>query len=126
MRESGYYPPGAEFDPSAPYNEPVVPEREFEITISQTLSKLVTVTTDKYIPEVDYETGDLYTNTSETDWYGIYEEEQYNILELLDHLQTFAEKELKNVSPNSGRGRELQRIIESCKDWTVDDYCIEE
>lgn len=21
MRESGYYPPGAEFDPSAPYND---------------------------------------------------------------------------------------------------------
>lgn len=120
------YPPGAENDPSAPWNDPVVPEREFEITISQTLSKTVTVTTDNYIPEVDYETGDLYTNTSETNWYEVYEDEHYTIPELLEHLQVFAEKELKNVSPNSGRGKELQNIISACKDWIVDDYCIEE
>lgn len=119
------YPPGAEFDSSAPYNEPVVPEREFEITISQTLSKLVTVTTDNYIPEVDYETGHMYTDTSETDWYEVYEGQHYTIPSLLEHLQVFAEKELENVSPNSGRGRELQSIINACKDWIVDDYCIE-
>lgn len=119
------YPPGAEGSFSAPWNEPVVPEREFEITISQTLSKLVTVTTDNYIPEVDYETGHMYTNTSETDWYEVYENEHYTIPSLLEHLQVFAEKELKNVSPNSGRGRELQNIISACKDWIVDDYCIE-
>lgn len=119
------YPPGAENDPSAPWNEVSVPEREFDITISQTLSKTVTITTDNYIPEVDYETGDLYTNTSETDWYEVYENEHYTIPELLEHLQVFAKKELENVSPNSGIGRELQNIISACKDWIVDDYCIE-
>lgn len=122
MRDRDYYPPGAYDDPNAPYNQIDPPEKEFNLTVSQTLSKSIEVVTDNYIPECDYETGCIYANTSETDWYGIYEEEQYNILELLGHLQTFAEKELENVSPNSGRGRELQRIIESCKDWTVDDY----
>ena len=36
MRESGYYPAGAEFDPSAPYNEDrYVPHRRFvSVTIS--------------------------------------------------------------------------------------------
>ena len=28
MRESGYYPPGAEFDPNAPYNQVDPPEIE--------------------------------------------------------------------------------------------------
>ena len=119
------YPPGAENDSSAPYNEPVVPEQEFEITISQTLSKTVTVTTDNYNPILD-ESGLVYIDTSETDWYEVYEEQHYTITELLEHLQVFAEKELKNVSPNSGRGIELQNIINACKDWIVDDYCIEE
>ena len=122
MRDRDYYPPGAYDDPSAPYNEPIIPDKEFEVTISQTLSKTVTVTTDKYIPEGDYETGRIYANTSETDWREVYEEEHYTITELLEHLQTFAEKELENISSNSGRSRELRRIIEACKDWTVDDY----
>lgn len=121
------YPPGvSDNTPGAPWNDPVVPEREFDITISQTLSKIVTVTTENYIPEVDYETGDVYINTSETDWYEVYENEHYTIPELLEHLQVFAKKELENVSPNSGRGIELQGIINACKDWIVDDYCIEE
>lgn len=31
MRESGWYPPGAEFDPNAPYNQVELPEREYNI-----------------------------------------------------------------------------------------------
>lgn len=38
MRESGYYPPGAEFDPNAPYNEPST-TRDATVTVSITLSK---------------------------------------------------------------------------------------
>lgn len=32
MRESGYYPTGAEFDPRAPYNEPLEENYEFIVT----------------------------------------------------------------------------------------------
>ena len=32
MRESGYYPPGAEFDSRAPYNEPLEENYEFIVT----------------------------------------------------------------------------------------------
>ena len=46
--ESGYYPPGAEFDPRAPYNQVDLPEKEIEVTISVTLSKTVKVTVDDY------------------------------------------------------------------------------
>ena len=34
MIESGYYPPGAEFDPNAPYNEKELPEKEIELSLS--------------------------------------------------------------------------------------------
>lgn len=116
------YPPGAEHDPNAPWNEISVPEKEFEVTISQTLSKNVIVYTDNYIPDVDYETGYVYADTSETDWKEVCKEQHYTIPELLEHLQVFAEKELENVSPNSGKGRELQNIIDACENWVVDDY----
>lgn len=36
MRESGYYPAGAEHDPNAPYNQVEAPERTFDIGIVQT------------------------------------------------------------------------------------------
>ena len=49
MIESGYYPIGAEFDPKAPYNEEIIPDKEVEVTISVTLSKTVKITVNDYI-----------------------------------------------------------------------------
>lgn len=49
MIESGYYPAGAEFDPKAPYNEKIIPDKEIEVTISVTLSKTVKITVNDYI-----------------------------------------------------------------------------
>ena len=49
MIETGYYPIGAEFDPKAPYNEEIIPDKEVEVTISVTLSKTVKITVNDYI-----------------------------------------------------------------------------
>ena len=38
MYESGYYPSGAEFDSKAPWNKQELPERDIDITCSNTLS----------------------------------------------------------------------------------------
>lgn len=43
MKESGYYPAGAEFDPNAPWNEPIDEFEEVEATVSITLSKTIKV-----------------------------------------------------------------------------------
>lgn len=51
MIESGYYPPGAEHDPRAPYNEVEVPEEEIEVTVSVTLSKTVKIKVTDYTVE---------------------------------------------------------------------------
>lgn len=48
MTESGYYPPGAEHDPNAPWNQVDNPEREIEVTASVTLSKTVKVRVSDY------------------------------------------------------------------------------
>ena len=48
MIESGYYPPGSEFDPNAPYNQSEPEEIEVEVVISQTLSKSTKIITTDY------------------------------------------------------------------------------
>lgn len=72
MTESGYYPPGAEHGPNAPWNQVDNPEREIEVTVSVTLSKTVKIKvsdyeiTDsgrdedgEYFEDVDYSNCDL-------------------------------------------------------------------
>lgn len=48
MTESGYYPPGAEYSPDAPWNQKELPEREIEVTVSITLSKTVKIKVSDY------------------------------------------------------------------------------
>lgn len=122
MRESGYYPPGAEFDPSAPYNQEELPEKDFSVTISQTLSKSVTVTTDDYWPEYDEEDGHTYINTSNTDWKKAYEDCDFKIQDLLEELKEYILKDISNYSSMSGKGVYLKRLLEACDGWVEDDY----
>ena len=49
MKESGYYPAGAEFDPRAPWNEIELPPKEVEVTISAIVSKTIKVPVRDYI-----------------------------------------------------------------------------
>lgn len=51
MTESGYYPPGAEHDPNAPWNQVDPEPKKIEVTVSITLSKTVEVEVDDYIAE---------------------------------------------------------------------------
>lgn len=48
MIESGYYPPGAEHDPNAPYNQTEQEEREIDIEAVFELRRKVTISTRKY------------------------------------------------------------------------------
>lgn len=123
------YPPGAEHDPNAPYNEPVIPEVEFTITTSITLSKTVSVFTDDYIPEFDDENGSQDCNTSETDWEAAYTSNHYTVPQLLDKLREYVQKDLDNVhniaetehKDEAFLRRKYERLIEECSDWIVDE-----
>ena len=144
MIESGYYPPGAEFDPNAPYNQSDIPEEEFEVTCSQSLSRTAIVWTDNYVPGasgVDYEPDDeggCYASpwhddpdTSDTNWAKEYESNGYKTpLQLIQMLREYLEKDLRDIQkdmlPNdrsfkATKARKLKGLIEECDCWTEDE-----
>ena len=57
MKESGYYPAGAEFDPRAPWNEVELPPKDVEVTISAIVSKTMKVPVRDYTID---EEGNVY------------------------------------------------------------------
>ena len=68
MFSTGDYPPGAKYDPRAPYNQAENPEVEVEVTVSITLSKTVKVlVTDYKIDEGIDEDGDYYCDRDFSD-----------------------------------------------------------
>ena len=138
------YPPGAEHDPNAPYNQVDVPEKDFEITCSQSLSRVATVTTNNYIPGsegCDYEEGMAFgwhdpDDTSDTNWADEYKSNGYKTpLELIEMLREYLEKDLRNIQrdmlPNDRsfkvtKARMLKGLIEECEAWTEDETDFEE
>lgn len=132
MRESGYYPPGAD-GPDAPWNQSGQEEREFEVTISQTLSKSTTVHTNDYIPggiyqEAEWDGDEMCTvtcqdpdDTSETDWVKAYKSDSKTPLELITLLKDIIEG---RVDINKLTTWEKKYIIEDCSDWVEDELII--
>lgn len=119
------YPLGAANDPNAPYNEIEPPKREFNVTISQTLSRSTKVSTDQYIPVYNYDEdmGTIETyDTSNTNWKEVYENEDFKIQELISILKSYVENDIKNTLPKSVKGRYLARLLKACDDWVEDDY----
>jgi hypothetical protein len=145
MIESGYYPAGSEHDPDAPWNEVEVPEKDFDVTISQSLSRDITVTTNNYVPGasgVDYEPDDEggycscgwqdSDDTSDTDWAEVYKENGHlTPIQLIELFKERCELELKSLDNSDAfeltplfykkKKRELKHLIEECEGWTNDE-----
>ena len=133
------YPPGAEFDPNAPWNEVEVPEKDFDVTCSQSLSKTVTVCTNNYIPGAsgcDYEPdgeGGYSTigwheddDTSDTDWAQEYHENDYHTpAQLLELFKDILVRDLENGNPFRSE-RYTTHLIEECQGWTEDETDFEQ
>lgn len=123
------YPMGADI-PSAPWNMPVVPCHEFNVAISQTLSKSTTVSTNNYTPCCGVGYHDEWDDTSETNWTQVYAEDHKTPLELIAMLKEYLEKDLKALretmepddrSFKATQARRLEGLIEECEDWVVDE-----
>jgi hypothetical protein len=126
MSEADYYPAGAYSDPNAPYNEPIIPERDFDIDVEFVMSKTVTVTTNDYAPEYDDEDGRENANTENTDWEEAYDNSGHlTIAEMLQELESYVKDDMTKTAPNSGKGRYLQRVLESCQGWEVKEKTFE-
>lgn len=143
MIESGYYPMGAEFDSSAPYNQSEVPEKEFDVTCSQSLSKTVPVWTNNYIPGeegVDWETDDEghpyaspwqeEDDTSDTDWQEEYSNKHFTPIQLIQKFKEFLEVEINNIeeelnnkfSPiRKAKKSVIKHLIDECSSWVEDE-----
>lgn len=133
MYDNYNYPPGAD-TPDAPWNEPVIPEKDFEITCSQSLSRTVIVTTNNYTPGasgVDYEPDDeggYYASgwhdpddTSDTNWAEEYHDnDHYTPIQLIELFKQCLEENLKNGLVFKTPGV-TKRLIEECDGWTEDE-----
>lgn len=129
------YPDGlSDNTPGAPWNDPVIPEKEFEITVSQTLSKTTSVWTDNYVPGtcgVDYEPDGEggYSasgwqdddDTSDTNWNKIFLENEYSPLQIIQACEKIAAA-LLSKDTKTFEGIWLPALISSCKDWEEDDF----
>lgn len=124
MRDSDYYPPGAYNDPNAPYNEVEVPEKEFEVTISQSLSKNTSIYTQDYMPEYDEEDGHIYADTSQTDWKQAYKDNAMTPLDIIQNCEKIA-KALLEQGQTRFAGVYLKTLVEECQDWDEDELDVE-
>lgn len=143
MREADYYAPGSYYDPSAPWNQVDVPEKEFEVTCSQSLSKTVSVWTNNYTPGaegVDYEPDDeggYYASawhddddTSDTDWKEEYCSEHFTPIQLIQKFKEFLEEEVKVTEEESNtkfspirkmKKSVMKHLINECSSWVEDE-----
>ena len=112
MTESGYYPPGAEHDPNAPWNQEELPEREIEVTVSVTLSKTVKIKVSDYTitDSGKDEDGDYfeYVDYSDCDLKGAVEEQI-----------TLPQNAWDYIAPKSKK--EVNAIFD-LKGWNVDEF----
>lgn len=147
MYDNYNYPAGSD-TPDAPWNQEDVPEKEFEIQVSQTLVKTCDVITDKYIPGpsgVDYDSDDEGgcvaigwqepDDTSDVDWEKEFSENwHYTPLELINKFKEDLEREwdaIKDVedakdSETRRKKREIKHLIDECEGWENDDTEFEE
>ena len=131
MIESGYYPPGAEFDPNAPYNQRDPDEIEVNVCISQTLHKSTTISTTDYVAEEweDYErdddggfvtTREVSYNFSDSDLLSAYKNDNWTIPELLNELKNYIQQDLDKGCSKSKESY-LKCMIAACEDWELDE-----
>jgi hypothetical protein len=112
MTESGYYSPGAEHNPNAPWNQVDNPEREIEVTVSITLSKTVKIKVSDYeiTDSGKDEDGEYFENIdySNCDLKGAVEEQI-----------VLPQKAWNYIAPKTKKG---VKAISGLKDWNVDDF----
>lgn len=144
MFESGYYPPGAEHDPNAPYNQSDSDPIDVDCYISCSISKDITVSTTDYIAEEwedwdsDDEGGYIHSGGVDYDFSNCnfskaYHQDHYGILELLEQLKVFLEgaiEDLEQLSSEANKEekaakranlRIYKQMLEDCQGWTLDE-----
>lgn len=115
MTESGYYPPGAEYDPNAPWNQADNPEREIEVLVSVTLSKTVKVKVSDYriIDSGKDEDGEYFEDIDYSDC---------DLKEAVLNQVTLPQSAGDALSDDNLFNSDYTKITEDLKGWNVDDF----
>lgn len=110
MKESGYYPAGAEFDPNAPWNQSDPPEKEIDVLVSVTLSKTVKVKVSDYkvIDSGKDEDGNYFEDIDYSDC---------DLKSVVESQVVLPNEAYKFITSSGNKG-----VKESLKDWNVDDF----
>ena len=119
MYDNYHYPAGADNE-MAPWNEPVIPEKEFDVLVSQTLSRDTSIYTNDYCPEFDEETGQTDANTECTDWKKAYSNAAMTPLEIIGAAEKIAKALLEQGETRVG-GVYLKSLISDCEGWNEDE-----
>lgn len=140
MIESGYFPPGTEFDKNYPWNQVENPEEKFNVTIVETLSKDVTVVTTNYNLEEGRDEDGYYRHcdTSDTPWKDEYKKQGCTAIETIIAVKTYLEevrlKDLidithcRNLTESERKElRVVKDLIKQCSDWEQEEieFCPE-
>lgn len=122
MIESGYYPPGAEFDPNAPYNQSEPEPIKLDVYITQVFSKPANIEVTDYEYEID-EFGKYY-DTSNCDLKEATSNQVTTIEDILTELPNIY-KELTTNDSGTITKYQLNRLkvlAKACEGWNLDEF----
>ena len=122
MTESGYYPPGAEFDPNAPYNQSEPEPIKLDVYITQVFSKPANIEVTDYEYEVDE--FDEYYYTSNCDLKEATRNQITTIEDILTELPNIY-KELTTNDSGTITKYQLDRLkvlAKACEGWDLDEF----
>lgn len=117
--ESGYYPPGAEHDPKAPYNQKDPEPIEYNACVSICLSKSMQLITQDY--EVDGYPEECCAIKTPLDPKDDYERDCYSILDMFTEFQNLLKEKLQDPNLDRIKRRKYQTMLEDASGWVVDD-----
>lgn len=124
LRSNSNYPAMSQSQwDSAPWNEPVIPDKTFDVLISQTLSKNTEVTTNDYTPRFDEEDGP-YADTEDTDFESAYMEEHMTPLQLIEKFKEFLTKHLPDPVVDLAEYKKWKKLISECDGWVEDELTV--
>ena len=109
----------------APFNQTEPPDKEFELTCSQSLSKSFKVTTNMYNPVIEDEPHNRiyeeYSDTSDTNWADVFHSNgHFTPIQLIKMLKGYITRDLTYGDSRYSEDF-LNNLLEECDKWTIDE-----
>lgn len=128
LNPNSNYPPMSQSQwDNSPFNQVDTPEKEFEVTCSQSLSRTATVTTNNYVHYEDEGCDDgvcyheEWDEFPDTDWSDEYHGNgHYTPIQIIQRCEELCRYLLERDITSYGKNS-LERLLEECQDWQDDE-----